>query len=264
MQDATNHISSKLSYVEISMKDQLGNPISCGSWRYTAWWLWLGWCIAQTSCNVFYKPWRTLGVNLSPYIGQTITIEITNVDCSVGEHWTQSFWDFQCKPNTPAYCTGQQIPLCGGNSDPSAVNYSYQWYKNGNAIPTYTTQCISVTPVLNDTFMVYVQPPSLCNFYQVFIPTDTCLASINNFFTKKEIKISPNPFSTQTTLHSSNLLKNATLTLYNCFGQEVKQLKNISGQTVTLFRDNLPSGIYFYKLSDSKEFFSTGKIIISD
>ena len=42
----------------------------------------------------------------------------------------------------------------------------------------------------------------------------------------------PNPFSIQTTLKIDNLLKNATLTVYNSFGQTVKQIKNISGQTL--------------------------------
>jgi hypothetical protein len=61
--------------------------------------------------------------------------------------------------------------------------------------------------------------------------------------------IYPNPFSTQTTLQTDNILHNATLTVVNCFGQTVKQIKNISGQTVTLHRDNLSSGLYFLRIT---------------
>jgi hypothetical protein len=39
-----------------------------------------------------------------------------------------------------------------------------------------------------------------------------------------QINIYPNPMSQQTTLQAGNLFKNATLTVYNCFGQTVKQI----------------------------------------
>ncbi len=77
------------------------------------------------------------------------------------------------------------------------------------------------------------------------------------------ISMYPNPFSSQTTLRTNNYLKNATLTLDNCFGQTVRQMKNISGQTITLYRDNLPSGLYFYRLTQDNKVFEIGKLVIS-
>ena len=72
----------------------------------------------------------------------------------------------------------------------------------------------------------------------------------------------PNPFSTQTTLQTDNLFKNVTLTVYNSCGQQVKQLNNISGQTVTLFRDNLPSGLYFLCLTEDNKIYIDKLVII--
>jgi len=94
-------------------------------------------------------------------------------------------------------------------------------------------------------------------------------------YLKTNFIISPNPFSTHTTLQTNNLLKNATLTVHNCFGQQVKQLKNINGQTVVLSRDNLPSGLYFLRITPSpsgsppnlggdKEGVATEKLVITD
>lgn len=74
----------------------------------------------------------------------------------------------------------------------------------------------------------------------------------------------PNPFSKQTTLQSNNLFSNATLTVYNSLGQTVKQIKNISGQTVTLHREALPIGLYFIQLTENNKLFSTEKLIITD
>jgi alpha-L-arabinofuranosidase len=79
-----------------------------------------------------------------------------------------------------------------------------------------------------------------------------------------EYLVYPNPFNTQTTLHIDNLLNNATLTVLNCFGQTVKQVKNISGQTITLHRDNLSGGLYFIQLTQDNKVIITNKLIIAD
>ena len=80
----------------------------------------------------------------------------------------------------------------------------------------------------------------------------------------KKIKIFPQPFSTHTTLWIAEPLKNATLTVENIFGQTVKQIKNINGQTITLYRDNLPNGIYFIHLTQDNKVIATNKIVISN
>ena len=90
----------------------------------------------------------------------------------------------------------------------------------------------------------------------------TGIATISS--NEQTISIFPNPFFMQTTIEADNLLKNATLTMDNCFGQTVKEIKNISGQTVTLFRDNLQSGLYFLRLTENNKIIATKKIVITD
>jgi hypothetical protein len=65
-------------------------------------------------------------------------------------------------------------------------------------------------------------------------------------------------------LQTDNLLSNATLTVVNCFGQTVKQINNIRGQTVVLSRDNLASGLYFVRLTEDHKFISADKLVITD
>lgn len=74
----------------------------------------------------------------------------------------------------------------------------------------------------------------------------------------------PNPFSTTTTLHTDNILLDATLIVNNCFGQTVKQINNLSGQTITFYRDNLPAGLYFIRLTQGNNTFPAGKLVITD
>lgn len=91
------------------------------------------------------------------------------------------------------------------------------------------------------------------------------VSSINeSAISQNNVSIYPNPFSSLTTLHTDNLFKNATLTVYNSFGQQVKQLKNIFGQTITLHRDNLPSGLYLLRLTQDSKVIATEKLLITD
>jgi hypothetical protein len=82
---------------------------------------------------------------------------------------------------------------------------------------------------------------------------------INDFI----IHIYPNPFSAETTFQAAKNLKDATLTIYNSYGHIVKQIKNISGQTITLVRDKLPSGIYFSCLAQNSIVIATSKLVIT-
>ena len=72
----------------------------------------------------------------------------------------------------------------------------------------------------------------------------------------------PNPFSSETTLHTDHLLQGATLTVYNSHGQVVKELDHLSGNTITLTRDNLPAGLYNIQLTQDDRIIASTKIII--
>ncbi|MBI3502962.1 MAG: PKD domain-containing protein [Bacteroidetes bacterium] len=103
---------------------------------------------------------------------------------------------------------------------------------------------------------------------QIYV--DLC-TGLQTFSDNQSVTIFPNPFSTQTVLQTDNLLHNATLTVYNCFGQTVAQIKNISGQTVTFSRGNLSSGLYFVRLTTPSPVLGegggevyTGKLVITD
>lgn len=83
-------------------------------------------------------------------------------------------------------------------------------------------------------------------------------------FIEKISSVFPNPFSIETTLQMDENLNEATLTVYNSFGQTVKQMRNITGQTFTLSRDNLANGAYFIRLTEENKLITTVKLVISD
>jgi PKD repeat protein len=114
------------------------------------------------------------GVNLSSYIGQTLTVVITNADCRLGGHFAHSYWDFACgsssailKPN----CFTNSPDTLVAPAPPDSINtYTYEWFHNNNPIPIATSQIITPYAQPGDTFVVKVILPSGCNWYARYVP----------------------------------------------------------------------------------------------
>lgn len=105
--------------------------------------------------------------------------------------------------------------------------------------------------------------------FQSLNPRDTIISELTSNIevisqANGNLKIFPNPFHDLTTLKNTIPLNNATLTLYNTFGQPVKQINNISGQTFTLSCDNMPIGLYFLRLTENNKTLMTEKIVITN
>ena len=80
----------------------------------------------------------------------------------------------------------------------------------------------------------------------------------------KKLGIYPNPSSSFATIQLETSVQDAALSMLNMIGQEVKQIKNINGQEVKIFRENLPCGIYFLRLTEKNKTIYTGKLIINE
>lgn len=132
---------------------------------------------------------------------------------------------------------------------PPYVNTLYYWWTlDPLAIPCYYAKDNLNDSIAKFTFFDYSLVTTVNDIYKA-----------NSY-----INIFPNPFYMQTTLQTSNLLHNATLTVYNSYGQTVKQIRNISGQTINFHRDNLPSGMYIILLTEENKTISADKLVIID
>ena len=104
----------------------------------------------------------------------------------------------------------------------------------------------------------YESSPNAC------IHSGQTILGINENSNKNIFSVFPNPFISSTTIQTIGNLKNATLTIYNSYGQILKHVKNISGQAISLSRDNLPNGLYFYRLTEENQIIAVEKLIITD
>jgi len=78
------------------------------------------------------------------------------------------------------------------------------------------------------------------------------------------LQIYPNPCTVNAILRADHPLENVTLKVINSLGQEVKEMKNISGQTVTILSEDLSCGIYFIRLTKDNKVFATRKLVVAD
>lgn len=85
------------------------------------------------------------------------------------------------------------------------------------------------------------------------------LNALNRNFT-----IYPNPFSHSTTIHSTFIMNDAFVEIFNIYGQRVSQIEGVTGQEYALFRDNLPTGQYVIKITQNNKLITTNKILIID
>jgi len=131
---------------EVSILDTAGNLIdpTCG----------FNQIIASPSLPGFtsfngqvYRDWTSVGIDLSPYDGQTITLDFTTRDCDLGGHYGYAYIDASCGPLEliTNYCLGQNDPIEITAPD----GFSYSWSPGGD-----TTQTIIVsTTQAGDTFL---------------------------------------------------------------------------------------------------------------
>jgi len=138
--------------------------------------------------------------------------------------------------------------------------YAYTDLTPPSNVSKYIIEAIS-TANCNPTFKYQNTSSAYSSSFSNIVNTNP--NGINEIDNIGSISISPNPFSGHTILQTDNLLHNATLTADNCFGQTVLQIKNINGHTITLFSDNLASGLYFLRLTEHNKIF-TDKLIITD
>ena len=65
-------------------------------------------------------------------------------------------------------------------------------------------------------------------------------------------------------IKTNDNFNDVTLTIYNPSGQEVHKTQINSGQTYSFSRDNLPSGLYFVRLTEDDKILDTQKLIITE
>ncbi len=91
------------------------------------------------------------------------------------------------------------------------------------------------------------------------------ISGLDNYSIKNnDLIVYPNPFSLETIFQTDMIFESASLILYNSIGQVVKEIQNINSSTFILDRDNLQSGVYFFRLTCKNEILFSNKLFVLD
>lgn len=97
LENPSGHTPDEQPRFEARLKDPNGNDIPCTYYLVVAGTGTTGFSTCNTS-GAKYKNWQTVGVDASAYMGQTITLEFSTGDCSLGAHYGYAYVDAACAP----------------------------------------------------------------------------------------------------------------------------------------------------------------------
>lgn len=81
---------------------------------------------------------------------------------------------------------------------------------------------------------------------------------------KTRVEISPNPFSDYSNIRISGIIpEKSSIYLYNVLGAKIMGMENIYSDNITIYRNNLPSGVYLLELFVGDKNMFKGKLIIN-
>ncbi len=161
LEDAGHAIADQPSF-QVEMLDSSNNQIPCTFYNVAAGQNIPGF-ISSTNCaSVVYKPWSSVSVDLTSYIGQNVTIRFTTYDCSLGGHYAYAYIDGSCSnfniTQSANLCEGSSIQLLA-----PAGFATYNWTLPNNTTTTGQTLTTGLAGVytLNLTTMTGCPGPTL-------------------------------------------------------------------------------------------------------
>lgn len=234
--------------------------------------------------------------------GDTVFIGTSNTRISRstdgGMNWTLVY-DGCCFPSNPIWAltiSGNKVAAATSKGVIVSHDYGNTWAFTNNGL--LWQQCISIASLGSNLWVgskggVYFSNDFGATWNPDYVGMDTAkwvnsfaldssyiyagtvsagmwkrrLSDFPSAITKTSISSSillyPNPFADEINLQVDESLTNATLIIYNLYGQQVKQIDNLTGKTFVIHRDNLSNGLYFLRLTQRTQVIGTHKLVIS-
>jgi len=226
----------------IEMVDSAGNQIPCTYYDVAAGQGIPGFQTSTVQSDVVFKPWTTVAVNLTSYIGQNVTIRFTTYDCALGGHFGYAYIDGSCQSfqiiQNNTLCSNSTTQICAPAgfaaytwTGPGIVNGAGTACATINAGGMYNVQLTTVTgctsPISYDVTSVpaptasYTTTNQTCNNQLAFTNTSvgTGLTSFWNFgdaatssvYSPSHTYAAPGTYPTKMIIYSTNGCSDTTV-----------------------------------------------------
>ena len=120
----------------------------------------LGW---NNYSGTLWKDWTSVGIDLTPYAGQTIYVRLTTYDCSQSGHYGYAYFTLECGNKR------LETESCGDVDTISFTapeGFNYLWYSNSILFPASTSRTFEINSSANTTYyclLSYIDNPT-CGF----------------------------------------------------------------------------------------------------
>lgn len=95
-----------------------------------------GWNVSTNSSSVVWRDWSAVGVDLSPFHGQTVKVKLSNADCSQGGHWGYAYFTLE---GTSKHISSTTCGAAIENTFRAPQGFSYRWYNATDSATTLST-----------------------------------------------------------------------------------------------------------------------------
>jgi gliding motility-associated-like protein len=167
-----SHSPEEQPRFEIKVYDVTGNTVNCGVYNVYSSSGINGFVTVtnQSGSTIHYKDWTTVGIDLSPYIGQTVTIEFSTGDCALGGHFGYAYIDCYCSPLQIAsdFCDGASTSTLT-----APIGFAAYLWSTGD-----TTQSITIqNPIVGTQYTCTMTAVTGCTMTLTSVLTPTIIAS---------------------------------------------------------------------------------------
>lgn len=129
---------------EAQLYDQAGNPLPCTFYQVAA----ANGVPGFVNCGAYirYKDWTTFGVDVTQYMGQTITLDVATGDCALGGHYGYAYVSASCTSlNLSAlYCQNGNNNTATLQAPIGFANYVWSNAGNGQQLDTGQVAIVNI------------------------------------------------------------------------------------------------------------------------
>ena len=204
------------------------------------------------------------------------SVTVTSVEgCSAVNHFTLGVGNcganFSLVPDTLTPHLYNATNLSFGTPP---ISYLWEWGDGTSdttiaPIHNYNTEgfyniCLSITDGVGctssycDSTFLWKTPNTMVEIVVI----DETTVGVQELEPNLTLNLFPNPFSTSSTLRLSTTIQNGKLSIYDVLGKEVKQIKNLNGKEIIIQKENLKTGMYFFRIEDKNGIVGNGKMVI--